>query len=468
MRQADVVVAGGGFTGLLAAIALSSAGMRVTVLEAVGSARGGFRGELIHPPGVRALAALGVLESFLALGAERLRGFAVFDDPRERVTADPVLLPYADASGGGIALDHESMLACLRRELARRPRVRVVLGARVEAVAHDGPRVARLLCADGSAHPGALVLGADGRHSRVRRLLQIPAESSLLSYTLAATIDAGLLPVAGHGHVFVGPLGPVLAYPCGRRARACIDVPSSLRGRDAMIAGVREHHAPRLPPGLRRALLVALEGAPLVAAANHAVSTRACAVPGAALIGDAAGCAHPLAATGMTSALHDVMTLRDCLMRQGLCDDALVTYQRRRYRFARAREVFAHALYEVLRAQDAGAAAVRDGVFRYWRGDERGRRASMGILSGDDARMAPFLLEYSRIVGASGCAAGLAGLRTGGVRAAGKSMAAVLATARDCMAFAATKAVATVRTERTAMLETFICPRGASPSIASS
>jgi hypothetical protein len=163
----------------------------------------------------------------------------------------------------------------------------------------------------------------------------------------------------------------------------------------------------------------------------------------------------------MTSALHDVLTLRDCLMSQGLCDDALVTYQRRRYRFARAREVFAHALYEVMRAPDTGAAALRDGVFRYWRGDERGRRASMGILSGDDPRIAPFLLEYSRIVGASGWTAGLAGLRSGGVRGAGQSIAAVLATARDCMAFAATKAVDTVRTERTATLETFIGPPSA-------
>jgi hypothetical protein len=163
----------------------------------------------------------------------------------------------------------------------------------------------------------------------------------------------------------------------------------------------------------------------------------------------------------MTTALHDVLTLRDCLTSQGLSDDALVTYQRRRYRFARTREVFAHALYEVLRAPDRGAAALRDGVFRYWRGDERGRRASMGILSGDDPRIAPFLLEYSRIVGASGCAAGLAGLRSGGVRGAGQSIVAVLATARDCMAFAGAKAVATVRTERTTRLEAFVCPPSA-------
>jgi 2-polyprenyl-6-methoxyphenol hydroxylase-like FAD-dependent oxidoreductase len=433
--------------------------MRVTVLEAFGTSRGGFRGELIHPPGARALASLGMREPLATAGAATVRGFATFDRNHEPGPCEPVLLEYARGPERGLGLEHETILECLRSEVARRPRIHLMLGARVEGVTWEKRRVSGLRCADGSEHRAGLVVASDGRHSRVRRLLEIPTKASLLSHTVAALVDAELLPVGEHGHVFVGPLGPVLAYPCGGRARVCIDVPTALaRGRNAITSCIRESHAPRLPSGMRRALLFALEREPLVAAANHAISARSYAVPGAALVGDAAGCSHPLTATGMTSALHDVLTLRDCLTAHGFGDDALVRYQRLRNRYARPREVFAQAFYEVVRASDAGTAALREGVFRYWRRDERARRASMAILSGDDAGIGRFLVEYARVVGMSGWTAAIQGLGRGGVRGAGRSIAALFATAGDCLAVAATKGMAAVRTECTTSLETFVSP----------
>ena len=48
-------------------------------------------------------------------------------------------------------------------------------------------------------------------------------------------------------------------------------------------------------------------------------------------------------------------------------DAALDEYQRRRYRFVRAREVLAHAMYEVFRDAGPGALSLRAGMFRYWR-----------------------------------------------------------------------------------------------------
>ena len=85
----------------------------------------------------------------------------------------------------------------------------------------------------------------------------------------------------------------------------------------------------------------------------------------------------------------------------GPTNEALSSYQRRRYDFVRMRELFTDALYEVFCATDPGARALQTGVFRYWRSSERAREASMDILSGEEVRPSRFLAEYSMVAGAS-------------------------------------------------------------------
>src|SRR5207237_146862 len=80
---------------------------------------------------------------------------------------------------------------------------------------------------------------------------------------------------------------------------------------------------------LRAGMLESVEQDPFEGCATHALYTQACAVPGAVLIGDAGGCSHPLTATGMTAAMHDVLVLADALGKHGICDGALMSYQRR-------------------------------------------------------------------------------------------------------------------------------------------
>ena len=79
-------------------------------------------------------------------------------------------------------------------------------------------------------------------------------------------------------------------------------------------------------------------------------------------------------------------------------DDALAVYEKNRYRFVRARELFTHALYDVFRGADGRGRVLREGLFRYWRGSERARAVSMGILSGEEATKAKFVLEYARVL----------------------------------------------------------------------
>ncbi len=450
--QSDVVIVGGGFAGLAAGLALTSAGHRVTVIEARsaagGDARASFRGELVHPPGVRTLGALGLDQTLISAGGQSVAGFAAFP-PGE---GEPVLLPYGDDRGAGLGMEHEEMLRVFRAALASRPEAGLVC-ARATELLRERDRVVGVRCDDGSAHRARLVVGADGRHSRLRGLLGLTARSTLLSFTMAPALRGDVLPVAGYGNVLLGAPGPILAYPYAKgRVRMIIDLPTGIEGgAPGLVAYVRDKYAPLLPLRLREALLESMAAGDYAAAANHEVSTQSCAVPGAILIGDAAGCSHPLTATGMTTALNDVTVLVECLSAHDFSDEALLTFEKQRYRFARAREVFAHALYIVLRGAGDGPRALRDGIFGYWQGSERARRASMDVLSGDDSSVGTFLAEYARVVGISGWGAA-SGLRSGQVRGVARRVSGLLTTAGEVLDLAMDGVIDTLLLEQSKAL----------------
>src|SRR5262249_55513251 len=152
-----------------------------------------------------------------------------------------------------------------------------------------------------------------------------------------------------------------LAYPIGGTlARSCIDLPADMdRGKEAVIGRIREGYLPALPAGVREPISRALHPGGGRKPPHQPPYTHPSVVPGAALVGDAAGCSHPLTATGMTIALTDVRllarALHDVELADGAATDrALARYQAERYRYARAREILADALYEVFRGVDDG------------------------------------------------------------------------------------------------------------------
>jgi 2-polyprenyl-6-methoxyphenol hydroxylase-like FAD-dependent oxidoreductase len=399
----DVIIAGGGFVGMAAAAALADGRRRVVVLEARTAADPRFRGELIHPRGADVLADLGLLAPLLRAGGTEVEGFAVVPGPGRAA----VLLPYESRAKGrsraprGLSMDHHPMVATLRAEVAKRPGVELRSGAKVTGFLRAGERVVGVETAEGERFSAELTLVAEGRHSKLRGQLGVEAEARLLSFTAAILVDHVELPHAAHGHVFLGAPGPVLAYPLGDgRARMCVDVPASAeKGAAALARLLEEAYAPFVPEPLRAAMLRAVRAGEVELCANHAIRTRRCAAPGVALIGDAAGCCHPLTAAGMTLGLHDVGVLADELGAAPNTDTALLRYQRRRYQFARGREALTDALYEVMRGDDGGARAVLSGMIEYWRGSARARSASMALLSGQESSLGVFAAEYLRVVG---------------------------------------------------------------------
>lgn len=400
-ETADILIVGGGLTGAALACALADGARRIVVLEARAGRGARFAGELIHPPGVDVLAAHGLLEPLRAAGGVDIQGFAVAGAPGR----DALHLSYAEIPGGrahALAMDHHEMVGVLRRAAEARPGVSVRFGARVVDVEREGDRIVGVRTDAGQTLRAGLTLVAEGRHSRLRHRLGLDEPSRLVSYTAAVLVDEAELPHGRAGHIFLGAPGPILAYPIGgARVRMCLDLPElpdGPRGTANIAARLRDHYAPLIPEPLRARLLASLAARPLEVAANHAISTRRCVVPGAALVGESGGCSHPLTASGMTVCLHDVRLLAEELGRPDRAA-ALSSYQARRYRFVRAREVLADALYEVFRADTDGTRAIREGLFRYWDGDARARAASLALLSGHESRLPSFLGEYLRVVG---------------------------------------------------------------------
>lgn len=166
MRQA--LVAGGGIGGLAAALALARAGWGVTVLEKARELGEIGAGIQLGPNAFHALDALGVgaaaramavqvdaLRLMDAVTAKDIATIELGEDFRARFRA-----PYAVVHRGEL---HGVLLLACREH----PAITLRTSAGVAGYAQDGARVHAIL-ADGGRVAGALLLGADGLHSRVR------------------------------------------------------------------------------------------------------------------------------------------------------------------------------------------------------------------------------------------------------------------------------------------------------------
>ena len=395
----DIVIVGAGFTGAFAGAALADGRRRILVLDAHPAGRPQFGGELIHAAGIDMLVGLRLWPILENADGERVDGFRVSTDAGD----PPVTLPYRDVPAlrpGGLAIEHGHIVSRVREHLSRRPDVEIRTGQRVVDVVWRNGRVAGVKTAAGEEIAAGLTLVADGRHSRTRKAVGIRARKRAISLSAIATAPDQSLPERRYACICLGAPGPSLAYGLrDRDVRFCIDVPiGNDVTRERVAWRLREEYAPRLPDPLRGQLLRALDSGPLELCGNYMVQTDRCTVPGAALIGDAAGCSHPLTASGMTNSLSDIRILSEELRMAETLDEALARYEVLRYRFVRIREILAEELYEAFRAEGAGARAIRTGIFRYWRTSARGRAATVALLSGDDARLSTFVGEYLRVM----------------------------------------------------------------------
>lgn len=327
-RSRQVVIAGAGIAGLTAALAFAGRGYPVKVLEQARQLEAAGAGIQLSPNATRILRQFGVLDRLLP-HAVRPQGVVLKDAATLRELARvPLGRAGEDRWGAPYLVTHRAdVQAALMAEVAERPDIELVTGARVTGIAAEPRNIVVKAETDGGTieAAGSLLVGADGVWSSVRSQLagRVPAFmrsrfSGELAWraTVAAESPAGQafasIGAADCVTTFLHPGFHMVAYPVSQGS--AFNLAAFTKG-GRIAEGWSGHADPAILAGAMRgtapalAKLVALAG-PWTAFPIHTVEQRRWTVPeGIALIGDAAHAMTPFAAQGAAMGIEDAATL---------------------------------------------------------------------------------------------------------------------------------------------------------------
>lgn len=418
----DVIIVGAALAGCAVAEALARADgarrRRILIVDRHRDVHPRFSGEFIHPRGAQVLDDLGFYEDLAAAGGVDVDGFAAF----ENADARHVDLPYAGVAGQrprGLSIHHKVLVRTLRERLRRERagHVELLEGWSVNDLVR-GPRgeIAGVVLETVGQRRwpirADLVVGADGKSSSVRKLAGISDDGrETIGFTAGVEVRNATLPRPTYAHVFLGAWGPVLAYPILREkdgtviTRITFDLPRALPAKgQRMKEHVIRTFVPFLPAPLNAEVAAAIRAikGPLEIAPTVNLPAPTAAMPGLVLVGDAAGCSHPITASGMTMGLRDAETLGEQAARRmdapegepWLDAACLRRYRSEHDRYVPTRQALADAIYEAFRGGGSGARSIRRALFDYWGSGEVARSRSMALLSCAERRPHVFLTEY--------------------------------------------------------------------------
>lgn len=302
--SSPVCIVGGGPAGLAAAIALSRAGHRVTVIDCATPPIDKACGEGLLPDSLAALQELGV--SIPGGVGAPFRGIR-FLDAHSCVTAD-----FPNGTGFGI---RRTALHRLLLQRAEDLRVAFLWGAKNVRLLQGGVSV------NGQLIRAGFVVGADGQNSQIRReagLSRIRTESRRYGF---------------RQHYRIAAWSPYMELYWGPRCQLYITPVSAEELCVAMIArdsGLRlEDVLPDFPVVYSR-----LRTAPAVSRERGSLSVtrelRRVYADGVALLGDAAGSVDAITGEGMSLGFRQALVLP-----QALASGDFKTYQRTQYEISR-------------------------------------------------------------------------------------------------------------------------------------
>ena len=312
------LVAGGGISGTVTAMALQRAGIEPVVFEAYpsgGEDAGAFL-TIMHN-GMDALRAIGadgpvVEASFAAYGVEIVAPHGETVGRREFDT---------EQLAGPRTLTRAALYRVLQSEAGRRG-VRLDRGKQLVS-AEMSPAGITARFADGTTESGDVLIGADGLRSVVRGLIDPAADEPRytgLTVVYGYTMAPGLPSVPG-------------IYCMVQGKRAAFGFTTAPDGATYWFSRIPDDERPRAeiaavtPAQWRSFALARFEGEPLPCAdiiaatgdeifAGHSYDvpeTRIWSTPAMVLVGDAAHAASPAAGQGASMALEDSVVLAKCL-----------------------------------------------------------------------------------------------------------------------------------------------------------
>ncbi|OAN49574.1 UbiH/UbiF/VisC/COQ6 family ubiquinone biosynthesis hydroxylase [Magnetospirillum moscoviense] len=310
----DVLIVGGGPVGGLTACALAQAGLDVVLVEAADPA------ELARPgtDGRSIAVAASARQAFDGAGIWPLMAAEAQPIKDIRVTdqASPLYLHYDHRALGdqpfGWIVENTTIRRAVHQRLASLPTARVLAPMRVEAVEY-GAAGAIATLSDGRILRAGLVVGADGRPSRIRRSAGIDVTRLEYGQSGIVTTIAHQQPHRGIAHERFLPSGPFAILPMTANRSSIVWTErlhlaqSIVTQNDAgFLAELRDRFGDFLGPlslaGPRFHYPLTLQ------VANRMIGRRL------ALVGDAAHGMHPVAGQGMNMGVRDAAALAELVV----------------------------------------------------------------------------------------------------------------------------------------------------------
>lgn len=312
----DVIIVGGALNGLTTALALAGHRSRtpldVLVIDGADpsrppSAEMDRRGSAITDASRNLLTAVGAWDA-IAPHAERMRSVEVVDGPEHSA---PVLLSFGDSGSDASAyiVENHNLLAGIRLAVERSPAIRLCGNAKVATALREPGRVLVTL-EDGSTHSARLLIGADGRHSRIRQEAGIDTVGwDYRQCGLVLTIEHAY-PHHGVAEERFLPPGPFATLPLPGNRSTLVWTESPERARELMSlphADIGRELAARLNPRLG----ALISWSPLQSWPLMLLLAKQFTAPRLALVGDAAHVVHPLAGLGFNLGIKDSAALAE-------------------------------------------------------------------------------------------------------------------------------------------------------------
>ncbi len=317
-----ILIIGAGIAGLAAAIALSQAGQKVTVLEKAKSLEEIGAGVQLGPNAVRLLDALGV-SPYLKPKVSAPKGVILYDAPSgEQINQIPLQGYIEHRHGAPFWVVHRADLQqSLLNRLQEFDSSEVVLDFHFEMYKYQNDHVC-ILREEGDPLCGKALIGADGLWSQIRpQIIGFRSEPVFAGKTAwRALIDCDALPDGlwkSHTGVWLAPNAHVVHYPVRGGAKLNIVVIINDRWRDKVWSapGRRDDllaHSSHWAPELQKLIQIPQSWRKWPLYRQHPRARWPLAMGPVALIGDAGHPILPFLAQGAAMAIEDAAVLATC------------------------------------------------------------------------------------------------------------------------------------------------------------